>query len=381
MSVNTYIFTGHIFADEPLSTCSKDLKDREGEKNKPTPIPYQQTSSGPVYYFPSSGIRGSLRRAAASVVLDKTIERTGEQKPFSLDEHYAMVLGGVKGSEIQERFGITLVEGVLAKNPLLAVFGAGDGGVLGFVEGKLAVGSAYCEPGVEPVVFSGARTDEFFRSPDRVKYLSDDDLSALVGRSIANRESSLAKKEVDGLTAEMKKIARSTEDADIARVAAIKEQIASIEEARDKSLKDAGAKSVSVGLTLAGYKAIPRGEKLEHTLKLFRANEIELGLLLATLQRFALEPILGAHSANGLGTVSACWSVRQVNTTGVTELGSVSFDPFANLNIKGEVLRGALAAFNDFILNGPADFSIPKMPAKSSDDTEEPEHADESIEV
>lgn len=365
MSQNTYILSGTIHADEPLSTCSKDLKDREGGDGKPTPIPSQATSAGTVFYFPSSGIRGAIRRAAVDVVLDKTIARTGNPKPFTLDEHYAMSLGGVKGSEIQERIGITMVEEYLAKNTILSVFGAGDGGILGFVEGKLSVGSAYCQPGIEPVIFSGARTDEFFRSPDRAKYLSDDDLEALVGRSIANRDRSVSDKEIKLLKSELKKLSRSVEDDDVAKVADLKVEIAEKEAARDQALKDAGAKSVSVGMPLAGYKAIPRGESMEHTIKLFRASENELGLLLAALERFALEPILGAHAANGLGTVSAKWSVKKVNKDGSSVIGSVGFDAFGSLDIDGAELNAALKSFNDFVMSGHADFSIPKMPRKS----------------
>jgi len=364
MTINTYVLTGFIHADEPLATCSKDLKDREG-KDKATPIPYQASSNGLVYYFPSSGIRGSLRRAAASVILDKTIERTGDPKPFSLDEHYAMVLGGVKGSEVMDRIGITLVEEWLSKNPMLSVFGAGDGGILGFVEGKLSVGSAYCEPGVEPTIFSGARTDEFYRNPARVKYLSDEDIELLVGRSVANSISSKVKKEIEALEADIRKLSRSKESADIERLAELKAELVAKEEKRKKDLESAGAKTVGVGMPLAGYKAIPRGEKLEHTIKLFRANSVEMGLLLATLQRFALEPLLGAHAANGLGTVSGQWNVRKVNQSGSTVIGSVKFDAFDNLVIEGDELVQALADFNAFVETGPADFTIPSMQRKN----------------
>lgn len=363
MNVNTYVLSGFLHADEPLATCSKDLKDREG-KDKPTPIPFQTTSNGTVYYFPSSGIRGSMRRAASDVILEKTIERTGDPKPFTLDEHYAMVLGGVKGSETLERIGITMVEEWLSKNPLLSVFGAGDGGILGFVEGKLSVGSAYCEPGVEPTIYSGARTDEFYRKPERVKYLSDEDVELLVGRSIAINLSGKVKKEIKALQAEIKKLSRSTESEDIDRVLQLKSQVAEMEADRNSDLEAAGSKSVGVGMPLVGYKAIPRGERLEHSIKLFRANEVELGLLMATLQRFALEPVLGAHAANGLGTVSGQWAVRKVNISGSTVIGSVGFDAFDNLVIEGDELNAALAAFNEFMATGPADFTIPKMVRK-----------------
>ena len=90
----TFVVEGQITAEAPLATCSKDLKDREGRDNTPMPVPTTQTEKGLRLMFPATGIRGALRRRARDVLRATAIAVTGNEKPFSLDQHYFLTLGG-----------------------------------------------------------------------------------------------------------------------------------------------------------------------------------------------------------------------------------------------------------------------------------------------
>ena len=59
---------------------------------------------------------------------------------------------------------------------------------------------------------------------------------------------------------------------------------------------ETGAEDVSVGMPLAGWQAIPEGEKLNVRFTIYRANDVELGLF--------LKPLTNLHCAQYWGTSS-----------------------------------------------------------------------------
>ncbi|MBV8467907.1 MAG: hypothetical protein JO218_18345, partial [Burkholderiales bacterium] len=202
----TYDITGHLFSVQPLATCSKDLRDRAGGPEKPVPVPSMQFGSEAVHlYFPGTGIRGTLRRAARDVLRARESARCGNPKPFSLDQHYLLTLGGIKGVAEANRASVAVEAAWRERNPLLSLFGAGDAGVLGFVEGRLSVGNAICDKPCEPVVFSGARTDDLYRDKAQLAYLSDEDLDSLVARSQGNRSRAALQRQLKDLEGALKR--------------------------------------------------------------------------------------------------------------------------------------------------------------------------------
>ena len=56
---------------------------------------------------------------------------------------------------------------------------------------------------------------------------------------------------------------------------------------------------------------------------------VELALLLAALERFAFQPVLGAHVAHGCGELKGSWTVRiaargaPVNLAGTVAMGEL----------------------------------------------------------
>lgn len=361
--MKTFVFVGGLTSVQPLATCSKDLKDREGASDKPTPVPHTATAAGDRLYFPATGIRGKLRRCARNVIRQHLIETTGNKTPFTLDDHYFLTLGGIKGKGATEKSSVAHEAQWREKNPLLSVFGAGDAGFLGFVHGHLSVGNAVCQEPVRPALFNGARTDEFYRDSSQAQFLSEEDVASLVLRAQGNRDSSSVRGELKKAEMALRKSRRGADENQTAswqeKVDALTAEIADIK-------SNSGASDVSVGMPLAGYSAIPEGQFLEQRMHLLRSNDIELGLVLASLNAFALEPILGAHAASGCGLVSGRWAVYEVTNKGRELIGNVSFEPFDTLEIEGAALSVAVDAFHN-ALKGDVDFSVPKAEPKKTE--------------
>lgn len=351
--MRTFDFTGTFTAVQPLATCSKDLNDKGGGSGKPIPVPSLKKSAGEHLYFPATGIRGALRRSARDLIRNMVIEKTGNPTPFSLDQHYFLTLGGIKGSGDMDRSTVAMENHWRSVNPLLSLFGAGDAGVLGFVTGHLSVSNAVTKLPCEPVQFSGARSDDIYRDKQQARFLTDDDLDSLIARSQGNKSRSVLQSQVKALEKDLKK-----HKTDAEKSAALQAQIDSLK-AQITSVKgETGADDVSVGMPLAGWQAIPEGETLDVRFTLYRATDVELGLFLKALNQFALFPVLGAHRANGNGLVSGSWTVDEVGTAR-TAIGTINFDALTPMEIHGDVLTNAVKAFDEWFASGQHDFSIP----------------------
>ena len=84
---------------------------------------------GEYLYFPATGIRGALRRAARDVLRQIIIDKTGNPTPLSRPTLF-LTLGGIKGSGDMDRSTVADENHWRNANPLLSLFGAGDAGVL-----------------------------------------------------------------------------------------------------------------------------------------------------------------------------------------------------------------------------------------------------------
>ncbi|MCF6783736.1 hypothetical protein [Stutzerimonas stutzeri] len=356
-----YIFEGTMTAEQPLATCSAALNEAYGAKGKPLPVPFIDTPKGRRLMFPASGIRGKLRRALRDVLRAKLIERTGNEKPLSLDEHYLLTLGGIKGKGDTDRSTVAMEKQWRESNVLLSLFGAGDAGVLGFMQGRLAIGNAICSDVSEPAIFSGARTDDLYRDKGQIAYLSDEDVELLISRAKGNRDASVVKRDLAAKEKALK-VAQRAKDDELsqslsAEVDALKAEIDSIK-------TQSGAGDNSVGMPLAGWQAIPQGAVMEHRFILAGGTQVELGALLAALGQFSSLPVLGAHFAAGCGLVSGEWEVFKVQYgTGKTSLGKVLLKPFECVPVieaqADSELFGAIQAFEGYLNSESFDLSIP----------------------
>lgn len=364
MATTHYVLEGEIKAEQPLATCSAALKEAEGGKGKPIPVPHMLTPEGNRLYFPATGIRGKLRRALRDVLRANEIQRTGNDKPLSLEQHYLLTIGGIKGKEETDKASVDQEAQWRERNVLLSLFGAGDAGCMGMVHGRLAVGNAICESVSQPHIFSGVRSDDLYRDRSQIEFLSKADISALVAQSQGNRDASSIKREIAALD-KARKAARIAKEAD--RVETLSEQIERLEADMDNVKAETGAK-MSVGMPLDGWQAIPAGAVMYHRFMLNNAKAVELGALLAALDQFTAMPVLGAHLAAGCGLVSARWELfKVVPGVGKTSLGVLVLEPFAGaLNIEAPAdseIFDARQAFQDYLAGDQFNLSIPSAAA------------------
>lgn len=359
----TYVFEGKLIARQPLSTCSKELKDADARlgANRPLPIPQVQTPKGTRLMFPGTGIRGGFRRALRDVLRDGLIKATDNPTPLSLDEHYFLTLGGIKAKGDEDKSSVTLEAQWRENNPLLSLFGAGAAGVLSFVQGKLSVGNAICVDVSEPLVISGARTNDLYRDRSQVQFLSQEDIETLVARATGNRDSSVIKRAIKKAEADLK-LAKKAKDDEL--IQAAQAQIEELQVELKSVQEESGTEGNSVGMPLAGFKAIPPEAEMSHRMVLSGGNEVELGAMLAMLGRFSYQPLLGAHIAVGCGQVAGQWEVfkNQPDVKPVS-IGTISFEPYdsvltINAPDNGELLK-AKAAFLELLAKNAFDLSIP----------------------
>ncbi|SED27762.1 CRISPR type IV/AFERR-associated protein Csf2 [Pseudomonas saponiphila] len=363
MTVTHYVLEGEIKAEQPLATCSKALKDAEGGSDLPIPVPHMMTPEGNRLYFPATGIRGKLRRALRDVLRENEIKRTGNDKPLSLDQHYLLTLGGIMGEDKKDKATVDQEAMWRERNVLLSLFGAGDAGYMGMVHGRLAVGNAICESVSQPHVFSGVRSDDLYRDRSQVAFLSHEDINALIAQSEGNRDASAIKKEIATLD-KARKTARAAKDTD--RVNELSDKIEQLKASIEAVKVETGAKN-SVGMPLAGWQAIPEGAVMRHRFMINNANEVELGALLVSLDRFAAMPTLGAHIAAGCGLISARWELFEVVPgAGKTSLGVLVLEPFVGLNVDApptSEIFSAWQAFLDYLAGDQFNLSIPSAAA------------------
>lgn len=359
-----YVLEGEIKAEQPLATCSAALKEAEGGKGKPIPVPHMQTPEGKRLYFPATGIRGKLRRSLRDILRANEIQRTGNAKPLSLDQHYLLTLGGIKGSGETDKASVDQEALWRERNVLLSLFGAGDAGYMGMVHGRLAVGNAICETVSQPHIFSGVRSDDLYRDRSQIEFLSPADISALVAQSQGNRDASAIKREIAALD-KARKAARTAKETD--RVDALSAQIEQLETDMQNVKTETGAK-MSVGMPLDGWQAIPVGAVMRHRFMLNNATAVELGALLAALDHFSAMPVIGAHFAAGCGLVSARWELfKAVPGEGKTSLGVLVLEPFSGaLTIEAPAdseVFAARKAFQNYLTGDQFNLSIPSAAA------------------
>jgi hypothetical protein len=355
---NLFVLEGLITSEQPLATCSKDLMEREGGDRKPTPVPSCNTALGRRLMFPGTGLRGALRRSARDAIRQRITKITLNEKPWTLDEVYLATLGGIKGAGEQERSSVAHEAAWREKNPLLSLFGAGDAGWLGFVSGNISVGNAICKNDCQPEIFSGARTDEFYRDKTQIQFLSDDDIQSLIKRAKGGKSAAEIRSQIKKLETDIRKASKA---GNTEKTAELQTTLSDLTEQLSTVKGTSGTSDNSIGMPLAGWQAIPQGEEMTHRIILSQTNDVELGLMLAGLDVFSRSPLIGAHYATGCGLISGSWTIHEVTEAGKIDIGKITIGDFSPIQITGDKLHAALAAFETFMINKQWDFSIPTM--------------------
>lgn len=317
----TLRFNGHITAETSISTCPPGTP-KKGE-NAPAPLPKMTVGGTLTPYFPGGGIRGTMRRRAVDLVRTTLMESTGSS-PFSLDDHYYLVLGGIKGDDKEDKADIVGAEARRQANPIIGLFGAGDP----WQSGRLYVSHAVPSTStIEVEAVRGARVDDFARSGDNLRVLSLEEQQEWLKIARINALRSAKAKEQKSVAAKLrdKKIVEDERKALDAQYKALEAEI--------KAFGEESGYTNAINRPLDGYEIIPQGTEMQHSLTLSFANENEIGLLISMLRFWALDPWIGAHRAHGCGIVSGVWdvSVRVGYGASYEPKGSVTMTPFGGI--------------------------------------------------
>lgn len=335
----TVRFEGHLRALTPLATSPPNTPPAAHGGRPPTPLPRMTATlangeTAEVPYFPGGGLRGTLRRRAVSVIADALSETAGKP-PFDIDTYYYLALGGVKGSEGESKADIHAAEQRRRQNPLIALFGAGAP----WDRSRLLVGSAVPTVPLEPLIVRGARRDDFSVDSNAQRWVSEEERARWLEMARNNAERSRKRLRVAAIDQRLP----SAEQDDALRLTQERERLErEIEEHTRLSFS-----AVSVSRPLDGYEAIPPGTMLSHAMTLRQVTMTEIGLTVAALRRWALDPHIGAHIAQDCGLTEGRWSVSiwSPGTAAYETQGEFSLKPFVGIDASPAVLVEAEAAF------------------------------------
>lgn len=313
------LITGYLKTVTPLTYTSPDT---EG-------LP----KIGGQVYLPSSAIRGKLRRMARNAV----IEETGKKMDFT--DFFFLSVGGLNNAgkakaeaepegdgdgkevslkEAKESYAVQVLQTADRYNPLISLFGAGPGSPVA-IPSKLSINHAFAPQTVgsrepNPVSkVSPCRTDDVRVSPaDTQELISDAFFDEYLAQVVGQRAGAALKNKIN----ELKKLRRK-EGAD---KDAINAEIKEIE----AKLKE---KPVSISNPGLAYEVINPGVTMETNMRVIRANEREMALLMRAFERLACEPVFGGKKSAGNGLVSGSFkiSVREGRTGGFREAGHIEW--------------------------------------------------------
>ncbi|WP_126448327.1 RAMP superfamily CRISPR-associated protein [Sulfuricystis multivorans] len=312
------IINGHLKTETPLTYTAPNLEGLPTIGGQP--------------YLPSSAIRGKLRRHMRDYIVDAT------GKKLNFLDFYFLSVGGLnnegKGKaskeskeeeensagENLESQAIDYAMAAQKINPLISIFGCGPGSPVA-IASKLIVSHAIAvgDPLKVKCRIEPCRTDDARVSPaETYELVSEDFFEEYHRQSTLQRRGSELKKQKDDLHKRIKK-ASSAEEAQ-----AIREEIKKIDEELNK-------KPVSISNPALGYDAIAPGTNLAVFMRMQRASDVEIALLMKAFERLAFNPVFGGRKAAGNGLVSGEFVVSTCERPGqpIKNVGTFGWDAFS----------------------------------------------------
>jgi hypothetical protein len=332
------VFNGFITTTTPYANSPAGAKG----PNKEAMLPRVPVGGEMRPVIASAAIRAALRQAATREVIERA-KAAGAKIAFR--DVALWSVGGVKGSGKEaEKVGLAERAGYGDKNVLIGVFGAGESPV-GFVTGGLQVDVAIAPSPAVATIVEGSRRP-LNDDPILLEALDSSELNAALAFADVNQRRSRLQDEQKRIKTAMRKAAGEERAALDAQLKNITGQLDSTKAEAAEALSD-----VTIGMPLAGYEVIGSGVTMPHTLRLsIQSNPLRLGLLLAALERFGLDPRLGAHEGQGCGYVSITYDVAASRIEGrrriVTPLGKVTIGRDEGARVEGQELMDAVAGWD-----------------------------------
>lgn len=361
--MKSFVINAVLTAATPLNVNEPDSSYKKGNTNY-SPVPVAFVNGQIHSCVPGSSIRGALRRAAVEVVNGKLMAKNGGKPVMDLQEFYWHTIGGVKLSKedagndfknIADVMPFTLVESVRNRDPLMSLFGTFDPAP---IAGHLQVANAICdEPQVKqmpdggvgrPNVLldkrSGVRSDDLCRNAEVAVMLTPDALLDWEDITAGSRKAAGMRRQVEDLEKQVKAAKRKGED-----VSGYLAEIKRINADRDKEIKDGkGGASVSIQQIFGQTEFIPQGSALSQRIRVMNTNDIEMGLLLASLRCFSGTSMLGGKRNLGCGEVTVLWNIKDVATRQVVAVVEASLDNGFVIHSGEDFVNSKIKAWDDF---------------------------------
>lgn len=271
----------------PLTIVTPDAREVDGCRQTFRRTVYRDGIRMVLPGIPGSTLRGRLRRSVTEIT-----RRLAERK-FTLDEWHQNAVGGIKGAGSESAHDMVGRQLVRAKNPVMALFGAGSP----WMHGAVSMSDALPHDEIACDRISGVRSDDGHRNQDFFAKLSPDAPDAWLKLRGENRE----RTEMKAQLADLKKAsAKAFKSGDVEGSTMIKAEIIEMQRAMKDS--DAG-KTNPVSMPLK-HEALPAGVELHATIRVSRVTDDEIWALLAGLDHMWREdPHLGQKRSLGYGLV------------------------------------------------------------------------------
>jgi CRISPR type IV-associated protein Csf2 len=344
----TVYFDGTLTTITPFANSPEGNRGRNDEQLLPRlPINLGGTFKE-VPIIPSATLRGKIRRAAARVLLDRF---TTMKEPVGFDDWLLWALGGVKGTG-DERLDVRRRASVIEGSALLAMFGAGESPAGGMVGARLHINPAIPTGDIPVAVVKGARAAEN-RAPYLIEIMPETEMDRVQAYTDANRDRSKLQKSRDALS---KEIAKHEKAQAQRKPTASPEQLVSkraeLLELDDKLQAAIDAQRLvgsdnAIGRPLPGYEVIPARTELPHRMVIKAGTKEQIGFVLAALEEFALDPVIGAHHAAGCGRVAGLYDVkiRRGRQRSIEHVGRAAYGDLEGLSLDGDFLTECRAAW------------------------------------
>lgn len=330
--MQTYYFKGVVTGEEPLTVSVKSsstthrLPRNGGYKSRP--------------FMPATSLRGALRHAG-HVALNRLVQSKGDR--LDLTQHFILAQGvDISGKAVELDAGaIDASVQIRKENPFLSLWGRWG------LSGHAGIGNLY--PITDDCVGDfggGARSIMFERNTQLLSFLDDSEIDGLNG---ILKEQSDSSDEMKPIKAQIQTLAKSLKSLDDSEsVAKVKAKIAELEQ-QIVAIKDAkSGPRESIRRPIDTYEAFVAGCEFNHRMAISCANEVELGLFLASLHEFSRNPYLGGHRSHNCGRISARYEITiyPEDADAHIPVGTVAFDD-QGFHLSGEHIVSARNLWKD----------------------------------
>ena len=311
--------------------------------------------------------KGSLRRAAVRVagdILKRRAESTDQ--PFLIKQYYRNAVGGVKGKGAQRPDDIFQVAITTKRNTIAKLFGLAEPY---WVTGDLEVGQAVAQqPDCVARIVGGARIDDLLRDAALTESFSPEEKEEWSKYNDHNKLASKLKIEGEKIVKQKKaaeKAAKAAggklEPSEVARFDELIKEIAT----KVDTIKAGTFVSETIARPLPMRSAIMMGTKLDHHMAANRLAPEQLGFLLATLEAWIDNGIIGGGKNVGYGRYKAEYQLKLRTNDGLSvtkwqDAGRIVLDE-DGMRIEGDaspMVDTALTAFQTLASDPDVDFGF-----------------------